>query len=140
MIIDPRTGTLQLSDEAIVSANTTRAALSGDWEPWLFDQQNMPSGYRLVMDKLYQGQQGYLIIMFDSAGRGQVSRWLLTIDSLLDKKQSKPEGKMTAHARTWFKEFSGVRLPLSAPWGALDAAYDPHNMSTYISCSYVAID
>lgn len=136
MTIDPQTGALQLPGCTIVSASTTKASLAGNWEPWLYDQHDAVTGYRLVMSKLYQAQQGYLIIIFDSADQGHVRQWLLTIDSLIDKSQAKLEGKMTTRARAWFKEFSGIDLPLSASWGTVDAAYDPHNMSTYINCEY----
>jgi hypothetical protein len=139
MNFDVTTGALQVAPTIELRRGMTRSellSLSLPWEVWI-SYMDTPTVYRAIFPSVVGGGREVLVLSADISLTSEIlTGWCTKPFGKMRGPQARPEGKYTKEARAWFKKATGVALPQHGEWGAIDAAHDPHNLTTEIICSY----
>lgn len=111
------------------------------WEEWYPRINGVVFNYRAVVDikSIHGHEKITVIINFNgtSLENASLKSWLCAPTHKFSGQQNRPEGKLTKALRAWFSSRTTIILPVSADWGNIDAAYDPHNQTAEIICHYI---
>lgn len=141
MNISTHNGELELN-KITLSPTTTKEKLMTNTVSWEGCPEKSDGGttsYRTIINSSNKKLgKIYLIIDFSEpfSKNALLCSWRFAPEKLMMGEQSKPEGKVTKSLRAWFKSETSIQLPVSGPWGHIDAAYDPHNLTGTIVCNY----
>lgn len=138
MRLDISTGELEIAPSVLIYPGMPRRVFGEQTqfkpEVWI-THDDEPVAYRLKVP-LSDGkkrQEIILILFFSLRDDHPLVRWDLQPAGKFDGEQKRLEGKYTELAREWFKKNFKIGLPINRSWGSIDAAYDPHNLTTVIN-------
>ncbi|MFE8100745.1 hypothetical protein RBA63_13120 [Brenneria goodwinii] len=136
-------GILELSEKLSLSPYMKKKEILSQnviWEEWFPKINGVVFNYRTVIDikDIHGHEKITVIINFNgsSLDSSSLKSWLCAPTHKFTGQQKRPEGKLTKALRTWFNSRTAIILPVSADWGIIDAAYDPHNQTAEIVCHY----
>lgn len=139
MAFDPADGSLILADGLLLHRGLRRADLAHGghaWEEWLH-YGGEPVRYH-CLGRDTRSREAWVLVVLFWPGDGPLRGWDLAPRQAMHGAQSRPEGRHTRALREWFRQRHGADLPCRGAWGDIDAAHDPHNLTTSVVCSYAS--
>ncbi|MGM0936112.1 MAG: hypothetical protein ACQEWL_05775 [Pseudomonadota bacterium] len=110
-----------------------------NWEEWVVNSNGETVSYRLILGST-KNQYGrlFLIVNFSApiSNKSLLYSWHLAPEKLINGTQNKPKGKVTHALNQWFKDETGVNLPIISNKIYIDSSYDPWNSAGLITCNY----
>ncbi|MGY3310599.1 hypothetical protein ACVW06_003624 [Pantoea ananatis] len=110
------------------------------WEEWFPKIDGVAFNYRTIINvkNIDCNEKITVIINFNGASmdNSTLKSWLCAPTKKFSGIQHKPEGKIKKDLQVWFNSRTAINLPVSANWGKIEAAYDPHNQTAEIVCIY----
>lgn len=139
MKLNSQTGVIEFASNIILRPGMNRndlLSINVDWEEWEIVENSVIS-FRTIFKLPNKGMSPKtILIAYVGEESEPLAFWKIAPWDRLDGTQNRPEGKCTKRIRTWFKDMSGITIPLRKEWGHIDASFDPWNQSATIVCNY----